>query len=213
MKVIVVANVDQRDEILSKNTNAGAELIYLPNITGTIDQQNYDAFFFLSGDIDDIIKYQISGKPVFIHSVTETLVEKNLPANYSRINGWPGFLQRQSWEVASGDKIETSRILEALGWKTIFVKDEPGLIAGRVISMIINEAFFTLEARVSTEKEIDLAMSLGTNYPFGPFEWLEKIGVKNVYPLLKKLANEDKRYIPAPLLEKRFYDLTSSAIK
>ncbi|MDQ6904088.1 MAG: 3-hydroxyacyl-CoA dehydrogenase family protein [Bacteroidota bacterium] len=213
MKVIVVANVDQRDEILLKNTKAGIELVFLAGLTEAIDQQNYDAFFFLSGEMDDIINYQISDKPVFINSVTETLPQNNLPANYSRINGWPGFLQRQIWEAASEDKIETSRIFDALGWKFIFVNDEPGFISGRVISMIINEAFFALEDGVSTEKEIDLAMKLGTNYPFGPFEWSEKIGLTNVYVLLKTLALEDTRYIPAPLLEKRFADLTSSATK
>ena len=151
MKVIIVANVDQRDEILSKNTNTDAELIYLPNITGTIDQQNYDAFFFLSGDMNDIIKLQISVKPVFVNSVVETLSRKNLPGNYSRINGWPGFLQRQSWEVAAGNKVEAVHSLEELGWSATFVKAEPGFIAGRVISMIINEAFFALGGRVSTE--------------------------------------------------------------
>ncbi|MEO8860250.1 MAG: 3-hydroxyacyl-CoA dehydrogenase family protein, partial [Ginsengibacter sp.] len=135
----------------------------------------------------------------------------NLPGNYSRINGWPGFLQRQSWEVASGNKVEAARILEGLGWNAIFVKDEPGFIASRVISMIINEAFFTLGDGVSTEEEIDLAMKLGTNYPLGPFEWLEKIGLINVYTLLKTLEREDNRYVPAPILEKRFADLTTSA--
>ncbi len=211
MKVIIVANVDQRDEILSKNTSADAELIFLPDMTGTIDQQNYDAFFFLSGDMNDIIKFQISGKPVFINSVTETLFKRNLPDNYSRINGWPGFLQRESWEAASGNKVEAARILQKLGWNATFLKDEPGFIAGRVISMIINEAFFALGDRVSTEKEIDLAMKLGTNYPFGPFEWLEKIGLINIYTLLKILESDDNRYIPAPILEKRFADLTTSA--
>lgn len=213
MKVIVVANVDQRDEILSKNTNTGAELIFVPHMKDTINRNDFDALFIFSGNLSGLIQYAISDKPVFINSVIETLAQLNLSANYSRLNGWPGFLQRSSWEVASGDKEKAQAILQELGWKVIFVKDEPGLIAGRVISMIINEAFFALEEGVSTEKEIDLAMKTGTNYPLGPFEWLEKIGVENVYPLLKTLAVDDERYIPAPLLEKRFFEATSSATK
>ncbi|MEO5650820.1 MAG: 3-hydroxyacyl-CoA dehydrogenase family protein, partial [Ginsengibacter sp.] len=67
----------------------------------------------------------------------------------------------------------------------------------RVISMIINEAFYTLKENVSTKKEIDLAMKLGTNYPFGPFEWAEKIGLENVFNLLKKLSEKEERYIPS----------------
>jgi 3-hydroxybutyryl-CoA dehydrogenase len=44
-------------------------------------------------------------------------------------------------------------------------------------------------------------MKLGTNYPFGPFEWAEKIGIRYIYQLLKKLEETDPRYKPASLLE------------
>ena len=40
--------------------------------------------------------------------------------------------------------------------------------------------FLQLGENVSTRDEIDTAMKLGTNYPFGPFEWAEKIGLKNI---------------------------------
>jgi len=67
--------------------------------------------------------------------------------------------------------------------------------------MIINEAYFALGDKVSTKDEIDTAMKLGTNYPYGPFEWSRKIGLKNVYQLLSVLSKEDHRYIAAPCLE------------
>ena len=44
-------------------------------------------------------------------------------------------------------------------------------------------------------------MKLGTNYPFGPFEWGEKIGLQNIYSLLDTLGQKQNRYIPAPLLK------------
>lgn len=44
----------------------------------------------------------------------------------------------------------------------------------RVISMIINEAFFALEENLALKKDIDLAMKFGVNYPIGPIEWGEK---------------------------------------
>ncbi|NKQ99539.1 3-hydroxyacyl-CoA dehydrogenase, partial len=56
--------------------------------------------------------------------------------------------------------------------------------------------------QVSSKKEIDTAMKLGTNYPMGPFEWAEKIGLRRIYHLLKTLEKEDKRYKAAGLLEK-----------
>ena len=72
--------------------------------------------------------------------------------------------------------------------------------------MIINEAFYAKGDGVSSERDIDTAMKLGTNYPFGPFEWGRLIGMKNIYALLKKLSSGDERYTPASALEKETND-------
>jgi len=82
----------------------------------------------------------------------------------------------------------------------VWVPDEPGMIAARIIVMIINEAYFALSENISTKEEIDIAMKLGTNYPYGPFEWSAKIGLQNVYALLKHLNKKESRYEIAPLL-------------
>jgi 3-hydroxybutyryl-CoA dehydrogenase len=66
--------------------------------------------------------------------------------------------------------------------------------------MIINEAFFALSENVTTIEEIDTAMKLGTAYPYGPFEWGNKIGLQNIVTLLKKLSKKQPRYIPCELL-------------
>jgi 3-hydroxybutyryl-CoA dehydrogenase len=44
-------------------------------------------------------------------------------------------------------------------------------------------------------------MKLGTSYPYGPFEWSEKIGLARVNELLTELSHDDKRYTPAPALK------------
>jgi len=46
-----------------------------------------------------------------------------------------------------------------------------------------------------------VAMKLGTNYPFGPFEWSEKIGINKVFELLRSLSMENDRYTIAALLQ------------
>jgi 3-hydroxybutyryl-CoA dehydrogenase len=61
---------------------------------------------------------------------------------------------------------------------------------------------------VSTKAAIDIAMKLGTNYPYGPFEWAEKIGLKNIFSLLQKLSLQDKRYQPAPALVSAIQNLS-----
>jgi 3-hydroxybutyryl-CoA dehydrogenase len=67
--------------------------------------------------------------------------------------------------------------------------------------MIVNEAYFALEANVSTKHDIDVAMKLGTNYPYGPFEWGKKIGLQEIYNLLTTLSTIDKKFTPCKLLE------------
>ena len=70
--------------------------------------------------------------------------------------------------------------------------------------MIINEAWFSLAENISTREEIDTAMKLGTNYPYGPFEWGDKIGLDRVSALLNELHKTDTRYSIAPGLQGEF---------
>jgi 3-hydroxybutyryl-CoA dehydrogenase len=128
-----------------------------------------------------------------------------LPENFVKINGWPGFFDRKLTEAScSGNKIKSKaeKILSALGKRIVWTTDQPGFIAARVICMIINEAYLVLEEDISTKRDIDIALKLGTNYPYGPFEWGEKIGLHNVYRLLEALSATDKKYNPASSLKK-----------
>lgn len=202
MRVIVVANTDQEREMRAKKMEANTTLIFKNELPAPDEFWEAEAFFILNQNFHSYNFKPFGSKPVIVNSVIGTLSEWLLPQNVSRINGWPGFLQRDTWEIASGNKDLAEEVFTILGWKIIFVKDEPGLVAARVISMIINEAFFALDEKISTKKEIDLAMKLGTNYPYGPFEWAEKVGLQNVYDLLKKLSEKDSRYLPSPALEK-----------
>ena len=153
--------------------------------------------------LQEVDKQQLQNirQPVILNSVAATLKELQTGSNVVRINGWNSFLSRNIWEVAGAITDETTKILTVVNKQYIEVEDEPGLIAARVIAMIINEAYFALVQEVSSKEEIDTAMKLGTNYPFGPFEWSRIIGVKNIYELLLVLSKNDKRYLPAPLLQ------------
>ena len=139
---------------------------------------------------------------VLVNSVLDTITEINAP--FIRFNGWPGFLNNAVKEVCvpAGIEQQAADVFEALQWKVIPVPDICGFTSICVISMIINEAFFAYGEGVSTKEEIDTAMKLGTNYPYGPFEWCNLMGIEPVYTLLKKLSLTDLRYTPAPELEK-----------
>jgi 3-hydroxybutyryl-CoA dehydrogenase len=77
-------------------------------------------------------------------------------------------------------------------------------IAERVILAIVNEAFRALGDGVAGEADIDLAMRLGANHPFGPFEWLQRTGTHEVVVMLDALSDEDAdTFRPAlPLLRR-----------
>ena len=146
-----------------------------------------------SADVD----YNNLNAPIFINSITQTLSNIKANKNVIRINAWQGFLEKDIWEIAGLVSPSVSAIIKTLNKKYITVDDEPGFVSARIIAMIINEAYFAKGENVSTEAEIDIAMKLGTNYPYGPFEWSKIIGIGNVYELLKKLAETDERYLPA----------------
>ncbi len=204
MKVVILATNEQKEEIEIKNTSDTVSVIFIDSLAEIELIEDVDLIFLLTGNLTEDAVDKYVDKHVVIHSVVDTLTDKKLPSNYSRINAWPGFLKRQIWEIASNDEKAVDILLKQIGWDTVFVKDVPGLIAARVVSMIINEAYFALEEKVSTIKEIDLAMLLGTNYPAGPFEWKNIIGIQNIYALLQKLSVTDKRYLIAPLLQEEY---------
>ena len=94
------------------------------------------------------------------------------------------------------------RFFESLGFEVIEVPDSSGLIAARVIACLANEAFSAL-AHVSDAKTIDTAVKLGLNYPHGPLEWAEIIGLKDILAILKGLhAEHGEQYRPHPLLRR-----------
>ena len=144
--------------------------------------------------------YSMLSQPVLINSVNTTLKEINAGSNIVRINGWPTFLNRTTWEISGQLSDELKIFFGSIEKKSIVTPDEPGFVSARVVAMIVNEAYFALQDKVSTKSEIDIAMKMGTNYPYGPFEWSEKIGLKNIASLLKKLTTGNKRYIPSLLL-------------
>ncbi|MDB5197083.1 MAG: hypothetical protein JWP88_1454, partial [Flaviaesturariibacter sp.] len=139
---------------------------------------------------------------VMINSVAETTAETD--PSFVRINGWNGFLKNSMIEAAGNEAAKETAVeaLSRLNKNAEWLPDEPGFVTPRVISMIINEAYHALSEGVSTKEEIDTAMKLGTAYPFGPFEWSEKIGLKNIEALLHRLSATNTRYTPCPLLEK-----------
>lgn len=125
-------------------------------------------------------------------------------------NGLPTFFNREVLEVSLLDDL-TAPVLADLCSKLqtpfLTVADRVGLVTPRVVCMIINEAYYTLQEGTASKEDIDLGMKLGTNYPYGPFEWCKRIGVRHVYELLNAVYKDtkDERYKICPLLKNAYY--------
>src|SRR2546423_10438402 len=166
MQIVVLANQELREELIHSGVHSEANLIWINKVQDFLRYQEGNAFIdLLFENNEERLKVlrQLLPKPVVINSVAYTLKETH--PSFIRINGWPGFLSTSLIEAAGPEelKYEAEQIMLLLNKKPEWLSDEPGFVSARIISMIINEAFLSLEEGVSTKEEIDTAMKLGTN--------------------------------------------------
>ena len=91
----------------------------------------------------------------------------------------------------------------SLGLHTEWVADSPGLVLGRIISQLVNEACFAVGEGVGSPEDVDAGMVLGLNHPRGPFAWLKELGREHVIDVLDALrAEHGDRYRVAPYLRR-----------
>ncbi len=205
MKVWVLADDEQKEELLSFPVDDIIELEWVTDVSVHSKKQHADACIDLLFENNPDRVEWLKSLPVslvVINSVIDTLGD--IHQEFVRINGWNTFLKRPVVEAACDDatlRNKTEKLLVHFGRRVEWVPDIAGFITPRVVASIINEAFFALEEKVSTPEEIDTAMRLGTNYPFGPFEWGKKIGLQKVYSLLASLSRVQNRYQPSLLLK------------
>jgi 3-hydroxybutyryl-CoA dehydrogenase len=98
------------------------------------------------------------------------------------------------------------RFFATLGMHADHVTDAPGLVLGRIVAQLVNEAYFALGERVGCAADIDAGMELGLNHPRGPLAWGELWGLDAVLAVLEGLLAEyrDARWRPAPALVRAF---------
>ncbi|MEM7425589.1 MAG: 3-hydroxyacyl-CoA dehydrogenase [Pseudomonadota bacterium] len=85
------------------------------------------------------------------------------------------------------------------------IKDSPGFVAQRIRAMIANLGCEMAQTGIAAPTEIDLAMKLGLNYPLGPLELAEHMGLETTFSILENLqmiTGED-RYRPSQWLRRR----------
>ncbi|MFN8287320.1 MAG: 3-hydroxyacyl-CoA dehydrogenase family protein [Chitinophagales bacterium] len=218
MRILVSGEELRVDELRQKLAQVpGLELDFTDGDDDE-DYKEYDVIFDLNFDDDysNLPVYAaLKETPVFVNAVKTSLAEavyatgSKVRCRLFGINALPGFLTNSTWEISLYRKFETpelEKLTQALNINFLPVEDRVGMIKPRVIFMIINEACYTLQEGTASIEDIDMAMKLGTNYPYGPFEWCDRIGITSVFEALAALYEDtkDERYKICPLLKTKY---------
>jgi 3-hydroxybutyryl-CoA dehydrogenase len=107
-------------------------------------------------------------------------------------------------DTAASAAEAAQRFFATLGKHTEWVGDAPGLVLGRIVCQIVNEAAFALGEGVGSAEDIDTGMVHGLNYPRGILAWADEIGLDHVLGVLDALHEErgEPRYRVAPVLRR-----------
>jgi 3-hydroxybutyryl-CoA dehydrogenase len=94
--------------------------------------------------------------------------------------------------------------VKSLGKETVVVKDSPGFVTNRLVTLVFNEAAKLLEENLASIEDIDKIEKLSHNWPMGPFELADMVGIDVIVDLLEGIYQQTgwERYKPAPLLKR-----------
>ncbi|WP_040497074.1 3-hydroxyacyl-CoA dehydrogenase family protein [Fulvivirga imtechensis] len=219
MKILIIGEEENFKEFREKFSD-NHEYTFLTQLNSPKFLNGKDLVFdFKIDETPDNFEFYkaANGTVIFLNTVKISLTELNFfhgsVKDVYGFNGLPTFLNREIVELSTIDGKKDDRLVEifsALQSKFEVVEDRVGMVTPRIIFMIINEAYYTVQEGTASKKDIDLGMKLGTNYPYGPFEWIEKIGIHHVYETLEAIYEDtkDERYKICPLLKKEYMLLT-----
>lgn len=219
MKILIIGQPENFDEFKLKFGN-DHEYTFSESLEAVEDRLSDQEliFDFTIDEAPELIEvYNELSIPVFINTVKITLAELNFIYGLRQegifgFNGIKTFVNRPQLEVTtlSENAKPLENAISLLSCEFLRVNDRVGMVTPRVIFMIINEAFYTVQEGTAEKEDIDQGMKLGTNYPYGPFEWSEKIGISDVYETLEAMYEDtkDERYKICPLLKQAYLKLS-----
>jgi 3-hydroxybutyryl-CoA dehydrogenase len=107
--------------------------------------------------------------------------------------------------TSSDETIESATTFATTcGKNAVLVKDQAGFIVNALLFPYLNNAAKLFDAGVATRDDIDAAMKGGCNFPMGPLELLDLVGLDTSLAILEALYAEfkDPNYAAAPVLRR-----------
>jgi 3-hydroxybutyryl-CoA dehydrogenase len=90
-----------------------------------------------------------------------------------------------------------------IGITAVELEETPGFILDRVIASIVNEATVMYSSKLATKEDIDKMMKVCVNWPMGPFEFADTVGVDRVVEILDSMSQQlGPKYQPCFLLRR-----------
>ena len=99
---------------------------------------------------------------------------------------------------------EVRAFVDACGKTAVTVRDQAGFVVNALLFPYLNNAVRLFDAGVASREDIDTAMKGGCNFPMGPLELLDLVGLDTSLAILDALYAEfrDPNFAPAPLLRR-----------
>lgn len=100
--------------------------------------------------------------------------------------------------------LRTREFIKSIGKTPVEVYEYPGFITTRVILPMLNEAMHVLMEGVASAEDIDTAMRLGFNFPMGPLELADSMGLEELLAWMESMFHEfgEIKWRPCPLLRR-----------
>jgi len=93
---------------------------------------------------------------------------------------------------------------KSIGKEAVVVRDSPAFVSNRIITLVLNEGAKMLEEDLASMEDIDKIIKLSFNWPMGPFELNDLVGIDVAVDLLEGIYQQTgwERYKPARLLKR-----------
>ncbi|MDY7018838.1 MAG: 3-hydroxyacyl-CoA dehydrogenase family protein [Chloroflexota bacterium] len=219
-KIIILSDKEEADNIQNLFSRAGLKVV-LPDVKRDYTKELVDADLVL----EDLSK-DTKGKKKVLHECDKEAPPKTILATTAssgitelasatrRAQKFAGlnfifnpFQDKCLVQITRGwqSSEETVQLCKAMAEKVgataVEVEDSPGLILDRVLATVINEAAIMKTSKVASIEDIDKITKLCLNWPMGPFEFADTIGIDKVVATLEILSQQlGDQYLPCRLL-------------